>query len=49
MSNDNDIHQDLIEKLDELTSRLGDIEKDIRHKEWFFQGSAFYHICCLWR
>lgn len=33
MSNDNDIHQDLIEKLDELTSRLGDIEKDIRHKE----------------
>ncbi len=33
MNNDNDIHQDLIDKLDELTSRLGDIEKDIQHKE----------------
>ncbi len=33
MSNDNDIHQDLIEKLDELTSRLNDIEKDTHHKD----------------
>jgi len=33
MSNDNDIHQDLIEKLDELTSRLNDIERDTHHKD----------------
>jgi len=33
MSNKNDIHKELMDKLDELTSRLGDIEKDIQHKE----------------
>jgi len=32
MNNDNDIHQDLIDKLDDLTTRLGNIEKDILHK-----------------
>jgi RNA polymerase-binding transcription factor len=33
MSNNNDIHKELMEKLDDLTSRLSDIEKDIHHKE----------------
>ena len=33
MRNDNDIHKELMDKLDELTARLGDIEKDIQHKE----------------
>ena len=33
MSNNSDIHKELMEKLDELTSRLNEIEKDIHHKE----------------
>ena len=33
MSNSNDVHKELMEKLDDLTSRLNDIEKDIHHKE----------------
>ena len=33
MSNNNDVHKELMEKLDDLTSRLSDIEKDIHHKD----------------
>ena len=33
MSNSNDVHKELMEKLDDLTSRLNDIEKDLHHKE----------------
>ena len=33
MNNNNDIHKELMDKLDDLTSRLNDIEKDIHHKE----------------
>jgi len=33
MSNNNDIHKELMDKLDDLTSRLNDIEKDFHHKE----------------
>ena len=33
MSNNNDIHKELMDKLDDLTSRLNDIEKDIHHKD----------------
>ncbi len=33
MSNNNDIHKELMEKLEDLTSRLGDLEKDIHRKE----------------
>ena len=33
MNKNNDIHKELMEKLDDLTSRLNDIEKDIHHKE----------------
>lgn len=33
MNNNNDIHKELMEKLDDLTSRLNDLEKDIHHKE----------------
>ncbi len=33
MNNNDDIHKELMEKLDDLTSRLNDIEKDIHHKE----------------
>ena len=33
MNNNNDIHKELMDKLDELTSRLNDIEKDIQHKD----------------
>ena len=33
MSNNSDIHKELMEKLDELTSRLNKIEKDIHRKE----------------
>ena len=31
MSNNSDIHKELMEKLDDLTSRLNKIEKDIHH------------------
>ena len=33
MSNSNDVHKELMEKLDDLTSRLSEIEKNIHHKE----------------
>ena len=33
MSNNSDIHKKLMEQLDDLTSRLNKIEKDIHHKE----------------
>ncbi len=33
MNNNDDIHKELMDKLDELTSRLNDIEKDIQHKD----------------
>jgi len=33
MSNNSDIHKELMEKLDDLTSRLNKIEKDIHRKE----------------
>ena len=33
MSNYSDIHKELMEKLDELTSRLNKIEQDIHHRE----------------
>jgi len=33
MSNHSDIHEELMEKLDELTSRLNKIEQDIYHRE----------------
>lgn len=33
MNNNDDIHKELMDKLDDLTSRLNDIEKDIHHKE----------------
>jgi len=33
MNNNNDIHKELMDKLDELTSRLSDIEKNTHHKE----------------
>jgi len=33
MNNNNDIHKQLMDKLDELTSRLNDIEKDTHHKD----------------
>ena len=33
MSNNSDIHKELMEKLDDLTSRLNKIENDIHHKE----------------
>ncbi len=33
MSNDNDIHRELSTMLDDLTSRLSDIEKDINLRE----------------
>lgn len=33
MNKNDDIHKELMDKLDDLTSRLNDIEKDIHHKE----------------
>ena len=33
MNNNDDIHKQLMDKLDELTSRLNDIEKDTHHKD----------------
>lgn len=33
MSDKNDVHKELMQKLDDLTSRLNDIEKNIHHKE----------------
>ncbi len=33
MNNNSDIHKELMDKLDELTSRLSDIEKDTHHKD----------------
>ena len=33
MNNNNDIHKELMDKLDELTARLSDIEKDTHHKD----------------
>jgi len=33
MSNNNDVHKELMEKLEDLTSRLGDLEKDIHRTE----------------
>ena len=33
MNNNNDIHKQLMDKLDELTSRLNDIEKNTHHKD----------------
>ena len=33
MNKNNDIHKELMEKLDDLTSRLNDLEKDIQHKD----------------
>jgi len=33
MNNNDDIHKELMEKLDDLTSRLNDLEKDIQHKD----------------
>ena len=33
MNNNDDVHKELMEKLEDLTSRLGDLEKDISRKE----------------
>ena len=33
MNNNDDVHKELMEKLDDLTSRLSDLEKDIHRKE----------------